>query len=318
MQIHILDDTSDTLRSLPSFAKLAGHDVTVWTDTLHDEDALAARLQAAQGLVLFRERTQITDSLLARLPNLRLISGRGAWPHVDVAACRRRGITFCSLKSDAAPNHSAAELTWALVMAAMRDLPAQMAALKAGRWQAGVGRGLRGRCIGLYGGGRIAGLVAGYARAFGMDVIWWGSETTRARLRALGETVPESRAAFFGGADVISVHVRLVADTRGCITGDDFAAMRAGAVFVNTARAGLVERGALLAGLERGKPACAALDVFDVEPLTDPHDALLSHPNVIATPHIGFVTQDEFDLQFGDIYDQITAFVAGDPINVVT
>jgi len=316
MRVHVLDDWSDTLRSLPSFARLSGHEVTVWTDSA-SEEILAQRLAQAEALVLFRERTQITRSLLERLPNLRLISARGAWPHVDTQACTDLGIAFCSQKSDAAPNHSAAELTWALILSAMRDLPAQMAALKAGQWQAGVGRSLRGRTIGIYGAGRIGQLVAGYARAFGMEVIWWGSAARRAALVAAGETVPESRAAFFGGADVISLHLRLVPQTRGIVTAKDLAQMRADAVLVNTSRAGLIEVGALLPALTKGRPAMAALDVFDVEPVLDSNDPLLTHPRVIATPHIGFVTRDEFDLQFGEIYDQINAYTSGAPINLV-
>ena len=316
MRVHILDDWSDTLRGLPSFARLAGHDVTIWTDAA-PEDLLVQRLAQAEALVLFRERTQITRSLLERLPNLRLISARGAWPHVDTQACADLGIAFCSQKSDAAPNHSAAELTWALIMSAMRDLPAQMASLKAGHWQARVGRSLRGRTLGIYGAGRIGQLVAGYARAFGMQVIWWGSDARRAELAASGEVVPESRAAFFGGADVISLHLRLVPQTHGIVTAADLAAMRAESVLVNTSRAGLIEAGALLPALNAGRPAMAAVDVFDTEPLLDPKDPLLTHPQVIATPHIGFVTRDEFDLQFGEIYDQINAYAQGAPINRV-
>ena len=316
MRVHVLDDWSDTLRGLPSFSRLSGHDVTIWTDAA-PEDLLVQRLAQAEALVLFRERTQITRSLLERLPNLRLISARGAWPHVDTQACADLGITFCSQKSDAAPNHSAAELTWALILSAMRDLPAQMAALKAGHWQAGVGRSLRGRTLGIYGAGRIGQLVAGYARAFGMQVIWWGSDARRAELAASGELVPESRAAFFGGADVISLHLRLVPQTHGIVTAADLAAMRADSVLVNTSRAGLIEAGALLPALNAGRPAMAAVDVFDTEPLIDPKDPLLTHPQVIATPHIGFVTRDEFDLQFGEIYDQINAFAEGAPINLV-
>lgn len=316
MRVHVLDDWSDTLRGLPSFARLSGHDVTIWTDAAA-EDLLVQRLAQAEALVLFRERTQITRSLLERLPNLRLVSARGAWPHVDTQACADLGIAFCSQKSDAAPNHSAAELTWALILSAMRDLPSQMAALKAGHWQAGVGRSLRGRTLGIYGAGRIGQLVAGYARAFGMQVIWWGSDARRAELAASGEVVPESRAAFFGGADVISLHLRLVPQTHGIITAADLAAMRADSVLVNTSRAGLIEAGALLPALNAGRPAMAAVDVFDTEPLIDPKDPLLTHPQVIATPHIGFVTRDEFDLQFGEIYDQINAFAEGAPINLV-
>ena len=316
MKVHVLDDWADTLRGLPSFARLAGHEVTVWTDRA-EGDALAERLQGAEAICLFRERTRITGDLLARLPGLRLISGRGVWPHVDVAAGTARGVVFCSNKPAEAPNHAAAELTWALVLAAMRDLPGQMASAKAGRWQAGVGRTLAGRTIGIYGYGRIGRLVASYARAFGCRVIWWGSDAGRARAAAAGEEVAASRAAFFGGADVISLHLRLVPETTGIVTAGDLAQMRPGSVLVNTSRAGLIAPGALLAGLEAGRPAIAALDVFDAEPVTDPADPVLSHPRVIATPHIGFVTEDEFDLQFADIYDQVNAFAAGAPLHMV-
>jgi len=316
VRVHILDDWSDTLRGLPGFARMAGHDVTIWTDHAEGPE-LARRLQGAEAICLFRERTRITDDLLAALPGLRLISGRGAWPHVDVAACTARGVAFCSHKPAEAPNHAAAELTWALILAAMRDLPGQMASARAGRWQAGVGRTLAGRSIGLYGYGRIGGLVARYARAFGCRVIWWGSDAGRARAQAAGETVAESRAAFFAQCDVISLHLRLTPETTGIITAADLAQMGPRAVLVNTARAGLIAPGVLLAALQAGRPGLAALDVFDAEPVTDPADPLLSHPRVIATPHIGFVTEDEFDLQFRDIYDQVNAFASGRPQHLV-
>jgi D-3-phosphoglycerate dehydrogenase len=304
------------LRGLTAFQRLAGHEVTVWTDPAPAE-VLAARLSGAEALVLFRERTRITADLLARLPKLRMISGRGAHPHVDLAACSARGVLFCSNKPADLPNHAAAELTWALVLAAMRNLPVQMASAKAGQWQAGIGRSLKGRTIGLYGYGKIARLVAGYARAFGMQVLVWGSEAGRARAVAAGERVPESRAAFFGGADVISLHLRLTPETRGCVGSGDLAAMRKGAVLVNTARAELIAPGVLLNGLHAGHPQIAALDVFEAEPVTDPRDPLLSHPQVIATPHIGFVTEDELEQQFADIFDQINAYAAGAPIHMV-
>lgn len=316
MKVHLLDDWADTLRGLPSFARLSGHDVTVWTDAA-EGDALSARLHQAEVICLFRERTRITAMLLDALPNLRMISGRGVWPHVDVAACTARGIVFCSNKPAEAPNHAAAELTWALVLAAMRDLPGQMARAKAGLWQSGVGRTLAGRTIGLYGYGRIGKLVAAYARAFGMRVIWWGSDEGRARAAAAGEEVAQSREAFFATPDIISLHMRLTPATTGIVTAKDLALMGVRSVIVNTSRAGLIAPGALLGALNAGRPGQAALDVFDVEPVTDPGDPLLSHPHVIATPHIGFVTEDEFDLQFADIYDQVNAFAAGKPINMV-
>lgn len=317
MKVHVLDDWSDTLRHLPCFDRLGDHEVTVWTDHAEGAD-LAARLQSAEALCLFRERTQITADLLDALPNLRLISGRGSWSHVDVAACAARGVAFSSLKPAEVPNHAAAELTWALILAALRDLPGQITSAKAGRWQSGVGRTLRGKTIGIYGHGRIGRLIAGYAAAFGAQVLWWGSESGRARVTAHGGEVATSRADFFARSDIVTLHLRLTAETKGIVTATDLAQMQPQAILVNTSRAGLIAPGALLAALELGRPGLAALDVFDVEPVTDPADPLLSHPRVIATPHIGFVTQEEFDLQFADIFDQVNAFAAGQPIHLVT
>lgn len=317
MRVHILDDWFDTLTTLPCFQKLRAHSVTVWKDHSDDLDVLADRLRNADALVLFRERTQITRELLDRLPNLRLISQRSTYPHVDVAACTDHGVMLCSNMHGGAPAYAAAELTWALIMAGMRDLPAQMTSVKAGSWQIGVGKTLQGRKLGLYGYGRIAKTVARYGQAFGMEVIWWASDAGRARALADGETLANSREAFFGECDVVSLHVRLKPETRGIIDASDLMQMQPEALFVNTSRAGLLEPGALLAGLTAGRPGKAAIDVFETEPMTDPTDPLLAHPNLIATPHIGFVTEDEFDLQFSDIFDQINAFDEGQPINVI-
>lgn len=317
MRVHILDDWFDTLRHLPCFNKLGSHDVTVWTDHVKDTETLAERLADAEVLVLFRERTKVTRALLERLPNLRLISQRSVYPHVDVPACTDLGVLLCSNMHAGTPSYAAAELTWALIMAGMRDLPVQMARAKAGKWQAGVGKTLRGRQLGLYGYGRIAKAVADYAEAFGMRVVWWSSEEGRARALADGQIVAPDRSIFFAKSDVVSVHVRLKPDTKGIITRNDFAAMQPGSLFVNTSRAGLIQSRALLDGLNEGRPGKAAIDVFDTEPLTDPNDPLLAHPNLIATPHIGFVTEDEFDLQFSDIYDQINAFADGTPIHMI-
>ena len=317
MKVAILDDWFDTLRGLPCFAKLAGHDVTVFTDHVEDAETLAARLAGYDALVLFRERTKITGELLDRLPDLRLISQRSVYPHVDVPACTRNGVVLSSNMHAGTPSYAAAELTFGLILAGMRQIPQQMASLKAGNWMMGVGKTLRGRRLGLYGYGRIAGAVAGYAEAFGMSVVWWSSEAGRARAAADGAQVARSREAFFGESDVVSVHVRLKPETRRIITAADLGAMRADALFVNTSRAGLIEPGALLAALDAGRPGMAAIDVFDTEPLHDADDPLLAHPNLIGTPHIGYVTEDEFDLQFSDIFDQINAFAEGAPIHVI-
>ena len=316
MKVHILDDWFDTLRGLPCSAKLDGHDVTVWTDHEPDPARLAARVQEAEALVLFRERTKISADLLGRLPNLQLISQRSVYPHIDVPACTANDVLLCSNMHSDAPSYAAAELTLGLILASFRQIPAQFEALKAGRWQAGVGRTLRGRTLGLYGYGRIGGAVADYAKAMGIKVQWWGSEAGRARAAAAGETVAASREAFFASSDVISVHVRLKPETKGLITAADLAAMQARALFVNTSRSGLVETGALEAEIARGR-IHAAVDVFDQEPLTDVENLLLTHPNVLATPHIGYVTEDEFELQFSDIFDQINAYASGAPIHMI-
>lgn len=317
MKVHILDDWFDTLRGLPCFDLLAGHNVTVWTDHQPDPAKLAERLAEADCVVLFRERTQVTRGLLQRLPNLRLISQRGQYPHVDVAACTDHGVLLCSNRGADGANHAAAELTFALILSAMRQLPQQMASVKAGGWQMGVGRSLRGRQLGLYGYGRIGRVLADYARAFGMEVVWWSSEAGRLRAVADGESVATSRAAFFADSDVVSLHLRLTPETRGIVTAQDLAVMGPRAVLVNTSRAGLIAPGALLQALDAGRPGIAAVDVFDSEPLTNAADPLLCHSNLIATPHIGFVTEDEFDKQFADIFDQVNAYAAGAPIHMI-
>lgn len=317
MKVHILDDHFDTLRGLPGFRKLAGHEVTVWNDRPKDDAELAARLHDAEALVLFRDRTAVGASLVAHLPQLKLVAMRSAYPHMDVPALTAHRILFCSDMHAGAPSIATAELTFALIMNAARGLDDQIASARAGRWQSGVGRGLLGRTLGLYGYGRIARAVAGFARAFGIRVIWWASEDGRQRARADGETVAQSREAFFSEPDFVSLHKRLTPQTRGEITLADLMAMRQDAVFLNTSRAGLVAQGALLEALNAGRPGRAALDVFEREPVTDPVDPILSHPRVTPTPHIGFVTEDELDQQFSDIYDIVNAYAAGAPIHMI-
>jgi D-3-phosphoglycerate dehydrogenase len=316
VKVHILDDWFDTLRTLPCYEKLAGHDVTVWTDHEPDPERLAKRVQEAEALVLFRERTKIGDELVSRLPNLQLISQRSVYPHIDVEACTTHGVLLCSNMHSDTPSYAAAEHTLALILASYRQIPQQVTSIRAGNWQAGVGRTLRGRTLGLYGYGRIAKAVAQYAEAIGMRIQWWSSEEGRARAAAEGQKVAPSRDTFFATSDVVSVHVRLKPQTRGCITGDDLAAMQPRALFVNTSRSGLVAQGALEAEIMRGR-IHAAVDVFDREPLTDDTHPLLTHPNVVPTPHIGYVTEDEFDMQFSDIFDQINAFSDGAPIHMI-
>ncbi len=317
MKVAILDDWFDTLRGLPCFAKLAGHSVTVFTDHVQDVDVLAERLSGFDALVLIRERTEIRTALLERLSNLKLISQRSVYPHIDVDTCTRLGITVCSDLHAGTPSYATAELTWALVLAATRQIPRQVASLKAGTWQAGVGTSLRGKTLGLYGYGRIGQVVAGYGAAFGMDVVAWARPDSLSRARADGLTVADSLESFFRTCDVVSLHMRLVPATRGIVTAEDLARMKPTALLVNTSRAGLIEPGALVAALRSGRPGMAAVDVFEHEPLRDPADPLLGLDNVVATPHIGYVTREEWDLQFSDVFDQINAYATGTPINVV-
>ena len=317
MNVAILDDYFDTLRTLDCFRTLDGHDVAIWNDHVEDVDVLATRLKDTEALVLIRERTKITAPLLDRLPKLKLISQRSVYPHIDIAACTRHGVIVSSNLHGDTPSYAAAELTWALVLAAARRLPQQVAALKKGVWQTGVGDSLRGKTLGIYGYGRIGAVVAGYGAAFGMHIIVWSREASRERALADGHAVAESKDAFFETSDVISLHMRLVDATRGIVTEDDLIRMKPTALLVNTSRAGLIAPGALVSALCKGHPGLAALDVFDKEPLTDPNDPLLTMENVICTPHIGYVTRDEYELQFSDIFDQIVAYAAGQPINVV-
>ena len=316
MKVHILDDWFDTLRGLSCFAKLKDHEVTVWTDHVKDPGELATRFQEAEAVILFRERTRVTAELLDRLPNLKLISQRSVYPHIDVEACTRNGVLLCSNMHAGTPSYAAAELTLALILASFRQIPQQVTSIRDGNWQMGVGRSLRGRTFGLYGYGRIAKAVAGYADAIGMKIQWWSSEAGRERAKADGVRVADSREAFFGTSDIVSLHVRLKPDTKGIITAADLSAMQPRALLVNTSRSGLIAPGVLEAEIDRGR-IFAAVDVFDNEPLTETANPLLTHPNVLPTPHIGYVTEDEFNLQFSDIFDQVNAYAAGNPIHMI-
>ena len=317
MKVAILDDWFYTLRTLECFERLAGHEVTVFTDHVQDTDALAERLAGFDALVLIRERTEIRAPLLERLPNLRLISQRSVYPHIDVDTCTRLGIMVCSNLHAGSPSYSTAELTWALVLAAMRQIPQQVASVTAGRWQAGVGHSLIGKTLGLYGYGRIATIVAGYGAAFGMRVLVWARPESLERARADSRETASTKEHFFAQCDVLSLQMRLVPATRGIVTKADLARMKPTALLVNTSRAELIEPGALVAALLSGRPGMAALDVFEEEPLRDPSHPLLTMDNVLCTPHIGYVTHEEWELQFAEVFDQVNAFAAGTPINSV-
>ncbi len=317
MKIAILDDWHDTLRGLPCFRKLDDLDVTVWNDHVADVGELARRLSDTEVLVLFRERTAISRALIEKLPNLKLISQRSVYPHIDIAACTAHGIIVSSNMHAGTPSYATAEFTWAMVLAAVRSIPQQMASLKAGTWQMGVGYTLHGKTLGIFSYGRIGREVARYGKAFGMKVLVWGSDKSRAAAIADGFAQAGNKAELFADSDVVSLHLRLVDATRGIVTADDLACMKQGALIVNTSRAGIIAPGALVAALEAGRPGMAAVDVYEEEPIGPSGHPLLAMPNVVCTPHIGFVTHEEYDLQFGDIFDQIIAYRDGAPVHVV-
>jgi len=314
MRILIADDYQDAVRHLACFRKLQGHSVQVLTAAARDTATLLRHAADAEALVLIRERTRIDAALLAQLPKLRLISQTGKiGTHLDLAACTARGIAVAEgVGSPVAP----AELTWALLMAASRRLPAYRDALLGGRWQAtgdaSLGRNLHGLTLGIWSYGKIGRRVAAYGRAFGMRVLVWGGEDSCAQARADGFEVAASRAALFADS-VLSLHRRLVAATRHQIVLDDLLRMKPDALLVNTSRAELIAPGALLAALDAGRPAQAALDVFEHEPVLDPQHPLLRHPRVLATPHLGYVEQTSYALYFEAAFDNLLAFAAGIP-----
>ncbi len=308
MKIAILDDYQDACRTLDAYASLIGHDVTVFRDTLKDEAALVERLKDFEGLVLIRERTRFTASLLEKLPRLRALSQTGkAGAHIDVAACKRLGITI--LEGSGSP-YATAELTWGLVLAAMRHLPQEIENLKKGGWQQTVGRGLHGRTLGIYGFGRIGSVVAGYGKAFGMKVQVFGREGSLERAKAAGFGTVAARADFFASSDVLSLHVRLIPETRGLVTAQDLALMKPDAVLVNTSRAELVVPGTLAVALAAGRPGFAAVDVYEEEPVLGATHPLLGLSNAICTPHLGYVEKDGYELYFGAAFANLAVFAA--------
>jgi D-3-phosphoglycerate dehydrogenase len=317
MKITILDDYQDVVRGLPCFGKLAGHEVTIWNDHTKDVDVLAQRLRNTEALVLIRERTPVRAPLIERLPKLKLISQRSVYPHIDIDACTRRGIVVSSNMHPGRPSYATAELTWGLIIAAMRRIPQEMAALKQGKWQTKIGHGLRGKTLGIFGYGRIGGVVAGYGQAFGMNVLAWGRQASLDRAKADGAETAADQRDLFARSDVLSLHLRLIDATRGIVTAEDLAAMKPQALLVNTSRADLIAPGALVEALRRGRPGLAAVDVYEEEPVVNGNHPLLAMDNVVCTPHLGYVDYDNLEIYFSDAFDQILAYAAGKPIHVV-
>lgn len=326
MNIIILDDYQDAVRKLKCAAKLDGLNAKVYTNTVKGVGQLSVRLRDAEVLVLIRERTHFPRGLLEKLPKLRLICQTGpVGSHIDLDACTKLGIAVASGGgSPVAP----AELTWALVMAAMRRLPQYIGNLKHGAWQQsglkaasmptnfGLGMVLKGKTFGVWGYGRIGQLVAGYAKAFGMHVTVWGSEASRAKAQADGHIPAPTREAFFEACDVLSLHLRLVDENRGIVRLEDLSRMKPTALLVNTSRAELIEDNALVTALNRGRPGMAAVDVFETEPIMQ-GQPLLRLENAVCTPHIGFVEQDSYEQYFSEAFDNLLNFIAGQPSNIV-
>jgi len=326
MNIIILDDYQDAVRKLKCAARLEHLNAKVFTNTVKGIGQLSVRLRDAEVLVLIRERTHFPKQLLEKLPKLKMLAQTGkAGSHIDIETCTRLGIAVSEgVGSPVAP----AELTWALIMAAMRRLPQYVGNLKHGAWQQsglkaasmpgnfGIGMVLKGKTLGIWGFGKIGQLVAGYGRAFGMNVIVWGGEASREKARAEGYTAAESREAFFAESDVLTLHLRLVDATRGMVTLDDLSRMKPTSLLVNTSRAELVEEGALVSALNRGHPGMAAVDVFETEPILQGHP-LLRLENAVCTPHIGYVEQDSYELYFGAAFDNVVNFVNGNPTGIV-
>lgn len=315
MRIAVLDDYAGAFARLPAARLLEGHDVVAFTDSVTGE-ALAERLEGFDAVILLQQRTPVPREVVERLTTVRLLSQTGRnTSHLDVGACTERGITVSA--GGAGGPQATAELTWALILAALRHLPDEVQRLRAGQWQASVGTGLHAKTLGVYGFGRIGSLVAEVGRAFGMRVVVWGREGSLSRATQAGYAAATSRAAFFTECDVLSVHLPLVPETTGIVTAADLALMRPDALFVNTSRASIVAPGALVSALEAGRPGRAAVDVFEVEPVLDAADPLLALPNVTATPHLGYVEWDVLERLYDAAVDQVLAFAEGAPVNVV-
>jgi D-3-phosphoglycerate dehydrogenase len=316
MKIAVIDDYQDAFRKLRCYAKLKGHPVQVFHDTEKDPVRLAERLKDAEALILTQQRSPFPRALAERVPKLRVISqtGRNA-NHIDVAACTERGIVVCA--GGAGNPSPTAELTWGLILAALRRIPQEVQRMKDGLWQGSVGIGVDGKTLGIYAYGRIGSIVARVGRAFGMKVVCWGREGSTARAREAGFDVAPSREAFFENADVISLHLPLNKETRGIVKAEDLARMKPTALIVNTSRAPIIAEGALVDALKRGRPGRAAVDVYGEEPVMGAKHPLLAMDNVVCTPHLGYVEEATYESYFGTAIDQILAYAAGKPINVV-
>lgn len=317
MKIAVLDDYQDAFRSCASYSRLADHEITVFRDTEKDASKHAQRLAPFDAIVLTQQRSQLRRAVIERLPRLRLVAQTGGHTgHLDIDACTEHGIVISSGPNNV--SHSTIELTWALILASLRRLPQEVENMKRGAWQAAsIGCEMHGLRLGVYGLGKIGSQVAQIGVAFGMQVSCWGREATLAKARAAGYEVPASRASFFEQADVLSLHVRYGEQTRGIVSAADLARMKPNALLVNTGRAGLIEDGALVAALKRGRPGYAAVDVYEDEPVTGGDHPLLTLSNAICTPHLGYAVAKGFEFHYKHVVDNLLAYAAGNPANVL-
>ncbi|WP_338665163.1 D-2-hydroxyacid dehydrogenase family protein [Pararoseomonas sp. SCSIO 73927] len=315
MKIAVLDDYADAFRTAPAFARLSEHEVTVFRDTEKEPEALIARLAGMEALVLTQQRSPLPAAVIERLPRLRFIMETGRHTgHIAIDACTRQGVVVST--GGAGGPDATAELTWGLILAALRHIPEEARRLREGQWQAIAGTGLKGRTLGIYAYGRIGAMVARVGAAFGMRVLCWGREGSLQRARDDGYEVAANREALFAESDVLSLHIVLNDATRGIVTAADLARMKPGALLVNTSRAPIIAPGALLAALEAGRPGRAAVDVFDDEPVLGASDPLIGLPNILCTPHLGYATRGVFDALYEVAVDRLLAFAAGAPVDV--
>jgi D-3-phosphoglycerate dehydrogenase len=315
MKIVVIDDYQNAFKTLKCYPKLAGHEVIVYSDTANDPASLVQKLKDADAAIFTQQRSFVPRQVIEQLTKLKVIGQTGrAATHVDLQACTDKGIVFCAGGSG---NSSAtAELTWGLILSALRSLPLEVNRLKNGQWQSTVGIGVRGKTLGIYAYGKIGSVVAAAGKAFGARVICWGREGSTGRAKAAGFEVPSSREDFFAGADIVSLHLPLNKDTRGIVTRGDLARMKPTALLVNASRSGLIEKGALVDALNAGRPGFAAVDVYDKEPV-GADEPLIKMANVTCTPHLGYVTRESYEQYYARVVDDLVNFAAGKPTNVL-
>jgi D-3-phosphoglycerate dehydrogenase len=320
MKIAVIHDYADVFRGTRAYPRLQDHEVRIHTDAYTDPARVIEQVAGCEALLLTQQRVPLSRQTIARLSGLRFISQTGRnTNHLDVSACTEHGIVVSAGggSGGGSPYSTTAELTWGMILAALRHLPYEVERLKQGQWHTTVGTRLFGRTLGIYAFGHIGAAVARVGKAFGMRVLCWGREGSTARARAEGFEVAASRQAFFATADVLSLHLPGNRETRGIITADDLACMQPTALLVNTSRAPIIAEGALVAALHKGRPGFAAVDVFEEEPVVGAQHPLLHLPNALCTPHLGYAERGSYEALYTLAVDQLLAYAAGQPINVV-